>query len=122
MALSLVTCADRGWTVVSLAGEIDVATAPRLREHLAATRASAAKIIVDLTDVGFLDSAGLGVLVGAMKRSRARGGTVRLVCPCPQIREVLSLTGVAKVFLIEETVDGAAAGRPVHPEDGPSGG
>lgn len=121
MALSLVTRDDRGWTVVSLTGEIDVATAPRLREHLAAACASAPRIIVDLTHVDFLDSAGLGVLAGAMKRARFRGRTLRLVCPCRQIRNVLVMTGLAKVFWIHDTLDDAAGGTQNPPGDRPRG-
>lgn len=107
MALSFVTRDDHGWTIVTLTGEIDVATVPRLREHLAGACACEAGIIVDLTRVDFLDSAGLGVLVGALRRARARGRTLRLVCPCDRIRYVLTRTGLTKVFRIDETLHGA---------------
>lgn len=119
MVLSLVTRDDHGWTVVSLTGEIDVVTAPRLREHLAAVCESAPRIIVDLTHVDFLDSTGLGVLVGAMKRARSRDRTLRLVCPCPQIRNVLTVTGLAEVLRIHDTLDSAADGTHNPPGDRP---
>lgn len=118
MALSLATRHDHGWTVVSLTGEIDVTTAPRLREYLAGAQAADPGVIVDLTRVDFLDSAGLGVLVGALKRARARGGTLQLVCPCHRIRDVLTVTGLTRVFRIHDTFDGAADGARV-PSEGP---
>lgn len=119
MALSLATRDERGWRIVSLTGEIDVITAPRLREHLAGACAAEAGIIVDLTHVDFLDSAGIGVLVGALKRARARGRTLHLVCPRHRIREVLTATGLARVFRIHDTLDGAASGARLPPEGRP---
>jgi anti-sigma B factor antagonist len=119
VTLSLATKDARGWTVVGLTGEIDVATAPQLREYLAGICAGEAGIIVDLTHVSFLDSAALGVLVGAMKRAAARGRSLRLVCPRDRIRDVFALTGLTKVFRIHETLDGASAGTNVPPEDLP---
>lgn len=121
MALSLVTRTERGRAIVALAGDVDVVTAAELREHLAGVCAAEAGIIVDLTRVGFLDSAGLGVLVGALKRARARGGTLQLVCPDRRIRDVLTVTGLTREFGIHDTVDGAAGGSSAPPEGRPRG-
>ncbi len=102
-----------GLPVVSVAGEIDVATAPQLRDRLQAQVAAGnATIGVNLLDVTFLDSTALGVLVGALKRCREAGGDLRLVMAEPRILKVFEITGLTGVFPIYATVDEAReAGR-----------
>jgi anti-sigma B factor antagonist len=100
-----------GLPVVSVAGEIDVATAPQLRERLQALVAAGnATIGVNLLDVTFLDSTALGVLVGALKRCREAGGDLRLVIAEPRILKVFEITGLTDVFPIYLTVDDAHRG------------
>jgi anti-sigma B factor antagonist len=95
-----------GWTVVRASGEIDVATAPGLREQLTAVvEAGTHHVVVDLEDVGFIDSTGLGVLVGALRRARIAEGDVRLVCTNPRILKVFQATGLDEVFTIGATLD-----------------
>ena len=97
--------------VLAVSGEVDVATVPRLREQLHGLVASGTpRIVVDLDAVDFLDSTGLGVLVGALKRVRANGGELALVCTSPRIRKVFEVTGLTKVFELHDTVDDAASG------------
>ena len=98
-----------GVPVVSVTGEIDVATAPELREHLQRqVAAGASTVVVDLLDVSFLDSTALGVLVGVLKRCREAGGDLRLVIAQPRILKVFEITGLTSVFTISETVAAAA--------------
>ena len=95
-------------TVVHVAGEIDVYTAPALREELAAQQeAGPIHLVVDLTDVPFMDSTGLGVLVGALKRARTTGGDLRLVIDQEKVLKVFRITALTQVFPIFETVDAA---------------
>ena len=97
--------------VLAVSGEVDVATVPRLREQLHGLVASGTpRIVVDLDAVDFLDSTGLGVLVGALKRVRSNDGELSLVCTQPRIRKVFEVTGLTKVFELYDTVDDAAAG------------
>lgn len=94
--------------VVSAAGEIDVATAPPLRDRLQAlTAAGRSTVVVDLLGVSFLDSTALGVLVGALKRCRESGGDLPLVITEPRILKVFEITGLTDVFSIHATVDDA---------------
>lgn len=98
-----------GVPVVSVSGEIDVATAPPLRDRLQALTASGrTTVVVDLLGVTFLDSTALGVLVGALKRCRESGGELPLVIAEPRILKVFEITGLTGVFSIHESVDGAA--------------
>ncbi len=98
-----------GWTVVAASGEIDVATAPDLREHLVGLLANGTThLIIDLEGVDFVDSTGLGVLVGAIRRARSEGGDVRLVCTNARILKVFDVTGLDEVFTIADTIDDAA--------------
>ncbi|MCU1350982.1 MAG: anti-sigma factor antagonist [Acidimicrobiales bacterium] len=97
-----------GWAVVAVGGEIDVATAPRLREQLITlVNDGHHRIVVDLGAVDFLDSTGLGVLVGALKRVRTHDGDLALVCDEPRILKVFEITGLTKVFAMYGTVDQA---------------
>lgn len=97
-------------TVVEVKGEIDVYTAPKLREQLIDLVTSGQyHLIVDMEGVEFLDSTGLGVLVGGLKRVRAHEGSLRLVCAQERILKIFRITGLTKVFPIHSTLDEAVA-------------
>ena len=98
-------------TVLAVRGEVDVYTAPRLREKLVELVSQGKhNIVVDLEAVDFLDSTGLGVLVGGLKRLRSHDGDLSLVCTQHRILKVFEITGLTKVFTIHESVDAAVAG------------
>jgi anti-sigma B factor antagonist len=104
-------------TVISVSGEIDVYTAPSLRERLnELVAAGHYDLIVDMVGVEFLDSTGLGVLVGCLKRVRSHEGTLRLVCAQEKILKVFRITGLTKVFPIHATLDEALSGAAETPE------
>jgi anti-sigma B factor antagonist len=99
------------FTVLSVRGEVDVYTAPRLREKLVELVSQGHhQVVVDLESVDFLDSTGLGVLVGGLKRLRSHEGDLTLVCTQHRILKVFEITGLTKVFSIHDTVDAAVAG------------
>jgi anti-sigma B factor antagonist len=101
-----------GIEVVTVEGEIDIYTAPRLRELLIELAAKGSyQIIVNLDKVGFLDSTGLGVLVGGLKRVRPHDGSLDLVCTQERILKIFRITGLTKVFGIYHSVDQAIAAR-----------
>ncbi|MHB8244097.1 MAG: STAS domain-containing protein [Acidimicrobiales bacterium] len=96
--------------VLSIRGEIDVSTAPELRDRLLAVAQNGHETaIVDLSDVTFLDSTALGVLVSALKRFRANGGDLRLVVTGRNVAKVLEITGLVDVFTIFKTAEAAVA-------------
>lgn len=110
MDLTLSTRAEAGRTVVAVGGEIDVYTAPKLREQLVdLVAAGSHQLIIDLEGVEFLDSTGLGVLVGGLKRVRAHDGSLQLVCTQDRILKIFRITGLTKVFPIHATVEEALA-------------
>jgi anti-sigma B factor antagonist len=99
-----------GFTVIEVGGEIDVYTAPKLRERLISLVESGShELIVDMESVEFLDSTGLGVLVGGLKRVRAHDGWIDLVCTQSRILRIFRITGLNKVFSIYDTVAEAEA-------------
>ena len=99
-----------GSTVIAVSGEIDVYTAPRLREAIVSlTDAGNYRLIVDMEGVEFLDSTGLGVLVGGLKRVRAHDGVIDLVCTQGRILRIFRITGLSRVFNIYDSVDEALA-------------
>jgi len=101
-----------GIEVVDVEGEIDIYTAPRLRELLIDLAGkNSYQLVVNMEKVGFLDSTGLGVLVGGLKRVRAHDGSLDLVCTQERILKIFRITGLTKVFGIHQTVDQAIAAK-----------
>ncbi len=99
-----------GAAVLRVTGEIDVATAPRLREHVVTLVAEGeTRLVVDLEGVDFIDSTGLGALVGALKRVRTHGGELAIVCTRSRLLKVFEITGLGRVFEVHDTVDAAVA-------------
>ena len=112
MDLKLGHYAQDGIEVIDVQGEIDMYTAPRLRELLIdLVSKTSYQLVVNLDKVGFLDSTGLGVLVGGLKRVRAHDGSLDLACTQQPILKILKITGLTEVFGIYETVDQAIAAR-----------
>src|ERR1700752_5128245 len=123
MELTLnVYSADPGFTVIAVSGEIDVYTGPKLREKLISlVDAGSYQLIVDMEGVEFLDSTGLGVLVGGLKRVRAQDGWIDLVCTQSRILRIFKITGLNKVFSIYDTVADATAAHTVTAADDSEG-
>ena len=110
MDLSLQTREVDSRTIVSVGGEIDVYTAPKLREHLIdLVSAGSYHLIIDMESVDFLDSTGLGVLVGGLKKVRAHDGSMELICSQDRLLKIFRITGLAKVFVIHDTAEAALA-------------
>jgi len=110
--LDLETSTQGGSSVISLRGEIDVYTAPRLRQALIdLVSRGATDIVVDMDKVDFLDSTGLGVLVGGLKRVKSNEGDLRLVVTQDRIMKIFDITGLSKVFPIHGSLDEALQQR-----------
>lgn len=88
-----------GVAVITLGGEVDVYTSPQLKQEMTALLNGGTEIlIVDLSSVEYLDSTGLGVLIGGLKRARERSGDLRLVCDNVRILRIFEITGLTKIF------------------------
>ena len=99
---------DETTSVIKLEGEVDVYTAPQLKQQIInMLDNNIIHIIVDLTDVEYLDSTALGVLIGGLKRLRERDGSLDLVCPNPRIRRIFEITGLDRIFDIHQSGDDA---------------
>ncbi len=97
--------------ILKLDGEVDVYTAPKLKSRLIdLVDQSKFKIIVNLENIDFMDSSGLGVLVGGLKRVRSHDGAIALVCTQENILKIFRITGLVKVFPIFETESQALQG------------
>jgi anti-sigma B factor antagonist len=87
------------WSVLSVAGELDMHTSPALQERLEAlTLGEAPKVALELSDVPFMDSSSLGILVVQHKRLLERGGTLALVGVAGSPQKVLTITGIDRVI------------------------
>jgi anti-sigma B factor antagonist len=96
--------------VVTVSGEIDLYSSPTFREALEAAARRSDRLIVDLTDVPFLDSTGMRVLTETLHRHRPeRDVLVCLVGLAPMVRQVLEITGLIKLFPVFTTMTEALA-------------
>ena len=96
--------------VISLAGEVDLYTAPEFKQQLLEVIGQGGKeVVVDFSDTTFIDSTTLGVLVGGVKRLRSNDGQLSLVCSDRNITKIFEITGLDRVFTIYPTRDEAVA-------------
>jgi anti-sigma B factor antagonist len=94
--------------VISLAGEVDLYTAPEFKQQLLEVITQGGRnVIVDFSDTTFIDSTTLGVLVGGVKRLRSNDGQLALVCNDRNITKIFEITGLDRVFTIYGTRDEA---------------
>lgn len=103
----------QGWAVARIAGELDMATAPGLREQLVGViTGGQPRLVLDLEGVTFLDSTGLGTIVGLLKRARTLGGDLLLVCTQPAVRKVFEITALDRTMPLAVSAEAALAGTP----------
>ncbi|PKQ17152.1 MAG: anti-sigma B factor antagonist [Actinobacteria bacterium HGW-Actinobacteria-7] len=101
MELEITSDSQGDVCTVVIKGELDVYSAPRLKEELVARLDSGCnQLVLNMEGVGFVDSSGLGVLVSALRRARERDGGVRIICTKENILKIFRITGLDKVFPI----------------------
>ena len=110
MDLTLATREVDGRAVVAVGGEIDVYTAPKLRDKISELVGEGHhQLLIDMAAVDFLDSTGLGVLVGRLKAVRMLEGVMRVVITNPRVLRNFQITGLEKIFTIDSTAADAVA-------------
>lgn len=107
MDLASYPLATGSGVVLAVSGEIDLHTAPQLNQRLTALAGTGAPIVVDLTDVAFLDSSALGALVAANRTVRERDGYLAVSGPQPHVAKVLALTRMSEVIDVFDSVSDA---------------
>jgi anti-anti-sigma factor len=109
--LAIIEDAPQGRTIVKLCGELDIASAPDLREQLLAilSRRTLSHLILDLSKLRFIDSSGIAVFVNTDRRARLLGCTLALVAPQAPVSRVLQVCGLDQHFLIVENIGAVAA-------------
>ena len=107
---------DAGCTVCRPVGELDAFTVSQFRQSLAEL-ASTPRLLIDLSGVPFVDSAGLGALIGGIRRVRELGGDVAVACPRPTLTRLLRTTGFDRIVTVAGTVDEAKVALGVSPAD-----
>ena len=102
---------DNGITVVAPTGRLDVAGAPALKDAISeALKNGTPRVVLDMEGVSFVDSTGLGSVIAALKQIRSSQGDLRLAAPNQQVRVVLELTTLDRVFPYYSTVEEALTG------------
>lgn len=108
MELLLSTRTVAGCSIVEVTGEVDISTERGLREYLSRVAdTQPAVLVVDLGNVGFLDSTGLGMLIATYKRVQADGGRLCLAAPQTPVRKLLRMTALDRVIDVYDSVDAA---------------
>ena len=103
--------ADNGVTVVAPTGRLDVAGAPTLKEAISeALKTGEPRVVLDMEGISFVDSTGLGSVIAALKQIRSSKGDLRLAAPNQQVRVVLELTTLDRVFPYYSSVEEALTG------------
>ncbi|MGI9603548.1 MAG: STAS domain-containing protein [Acidimicrobiales bacterium] len=98
------------WVVITPLGDVDMGSAPGLRQEVIRTVAAGdTRIVFDLGSVDFIDSVGLGVVIGALRRTRANGGDVVLARVPDSVAEVLALVELDRILTIHADIDDAVA-------------
>ena len=103
------------YSVCRPVGELDAYTVGEFREALSGL-ASTPRLLIDLSEVPFMDSAGLGALIGGIRRAREAGGDVAVACSRPTLTRLLHTTGFDRIVSVTETV-GTAAEALLAPAD-----
>ena len=92
------------WVILQINGEIDMATGPELRQRIVQyVQEGHVHIVIDLTEVDFIDSTGLGVLIGGLKRTRSHGGDLQCIGLSESLKEMFKLTGLDAVLTEKDT-------------------
>ena len=95
-----------GGSLVAVHGELDIYTAPQLKQEIQRLMdAGSARIVIDLDGLDYLDSSGLGLFVMARKRAAEAGGDLELVCSKPRHRRLFELTGLDRVLVVHRSQD-----------------
>jgi anti-anti-sigma factor len=109
--LGLAAQTTGGITIAELTGELDIASAPALRDQLLSLlRPGSSRLVIDLSKVSFCDASGLAVLVNTARRARLLGGFLRLAAVSPQVGQGLNITGLRRHLANFPTVQAAATG------------
>jgi anti-sigma B factor antagonist len=97
-----------GYLICRPAGELDAFTVSQFRQTVAEL-ASNSRLVIDLSTVSFVDSAGLGALIGGIRRTRELGGDVAVTCDRLTLIKLLRTTGFDRIVTVADTVEEAAA-------------
>ena len=118
-ALTIRTRRESGYVIVTVAGEIDVATVARLRERLSALAAGGLPLVADLDRVSFIDATGLGALAVAARRAADHGVSLHVVCDQPQTRRLFRVIGLDRQVPLArnlaEALRALGVGRDIQP-------
>lgn len=114
--LGLSTGVCEGIPVIVVSGEVDLATSPRLRDALLPLANERCRmVVIDLTEVSFLDSTGLSAIVAFHNRFKDHNGELRVVASNPMIKRIFAITALDEVLAVFDSVDRAVSRESTDP-------
>ncbi|MEN8649260.1 STAS domain-containing protein [Streptomyces sp. 21So2-11] len=115
MTLKVIEADENSWAVLHVSGELDLVTSPAVRQHVHdAVAQGRHRVVLDLSEVFFCDSSGVGVLIAARRLMHSCGGYLRLILPAhgtedgSHVNRVLAALGVRRLFEVYPDVETAA--------------
>ncbi len=100
---------ENGATIVAFEGDIDLESSPKSREILLKAVDDAGHVLVDLSEVSYIDSSGVATLVESLQAARSKSGRFALLKPSDPVRRVLELARLDQVFTLHTSLDAALA-------------
>ena len=98
------------WSVLTLSGEIDLHHSARLKDEIISSLDAGGGVLLDMTEVSYIDSSGVASLVQGLTHARGKGATLGLVQPCEAVLRILRLTRLQELFAQFDSVDAAVGG------------
>lgn len=93
---------EQNGIIIKLAGELDLHTVDNARQHIdkLLSNKKINRLLLDLENISFIDSSGIGLIIGRYKRIQQMGGTMELICSKPQIKKILEMSGIGQIINI----------------------
>lgn len=103
-------------SIIEIEGEVDTYTSSKIKQDILKVVDQTQKIVISMEKVKFIDSTGLGILIGVLKKVKEKEGEMIIVSPNSYINQIFEITGLFKVFKIVETIQQAVDHMKKNPE------
>ena len=102
--MTVTIATDGAVRIASVSGELDASTAPAVQQQLLPLASPGARVVLDMTEVPYMSSAGLRLLLSIYRQITAAGGSIALAGVVDEIKDTMAVTGFLKFFVVHDTV------------------